>query len=39
VVEIDRRMIGSGRPGPATQKLMQIFHHFAAQPESGEEIR
>ena len=38
VVEIDRRVIGSGAPGPATQKLMKLFHAFAAQPESGDEI-
>ncbi|MFZ4395695.1 MAG: branched-chain-amino-acid transaminase [Kiritimatiellia bacterium] len=38
VVEIDKRTIGRGAPGPLTQKLTQLFRAFAAQPESGEEI-
>jgi len=29
VVNIDRRTIGSGKPGPVTQKLEQMFREFA----------
>jgi len=39
VVEIDKRTIGGGVPGAATRKLMQLFHAFAARPESGDEIQ
>lgn len=38
VVEIDKRMIGGGTPGPNTRKLTKLFREFAALPESGEEI-
>ena len=30
VVNIDRRRIGDGKPGPATRKLAALFHDFAA---------
>lgn len=30
VVNIDRRRIGDGKPGPATRKLATLFHDFAA---------
>ena len=38
VVEIDKRAIGGGAPGPVTRKLTKLFREFAARPESGEEI-
>jgi branched-chain amino acid aminotransferase len=38
VVEIDKRQIGSGVPGPGTRLLTQLFRAYAAQPESGEPI-
>ena len=38
VVEIDKRAIGAGTPGPVTRKLTQLFRAFAAKPESGDEI-
>lgn len=37
VVEIDRRRIGSGKPGPVTKDLQKRFHAFAM--ESGTPIR
>jgi branched-chain amino acid aminotransferase len=39
VIEIDKRAIGAGVPGPDTQKLIALFHALAQRPESGEEIR
>ena len=39
VVEIDKRTIGGGVPGPATRKLTQLFRSFVARPESGDEIK
>ncbi|MFN2350748.1 MAG: branched-chain-amino-acid transaminase [Kiritimatiellia bacterium] len=30
VVDLDRRVIGTGRPGPQTRMLMKLFHDFAA---------
>lgn len=38
VVEIDRRSIGNGAPGPITRRLIQEFRDFAAREESGEAI-
>jgi len=38
VVEIDKRAIGSGVPGPATRQLMRLFHTFTQQPENGDKI-
>jgi branched-chain amino acid aminotransferase len=35
VVEIDKRAIGEGAPGPGTRKLTRLFHAFTASPESG----
>ena len=35
VVEIDKRTIGSGAPGPGTRTLTRLFHAFTASPESG----
>ncbi len=29
VVKIDGHAIGSGRPGPITTKLLEVFHHYA----------
>ena len=29
ITKIDGRPIGTGHPGPITQKLMQAFHHYA----------
>jgi branched-chain amino acid aminotransferase len=39
VVEIDKRTIGGGVPGPSTRRLTQLFRAFAALPESGDEIK
>ncbi len=38
VVEIDKRAIGSGVPGPATRQLMRLFHACTQQPENGDKI-
>ena len=38
VVEIDKRAIGSGQPGPVTRDLIKRFHAFAAQKENGDAI-
>lgn len=35
VVEIDRRMIGAGVPGPVTRQLITAFRAFANQPSAG----
>jgi branched-chain amino acid aminotransferase len=29
IVQIDQQIIGSGKPGPATKRLMQLFHAYA----------
>jgi len=39
VVEIDKRKIGTGAPGPNTHKLIQLFREFTARPDSGEPIK
>ncbi len=38
VVEIDRRSIGDGVPGPRTLDLLQRFHAFTRDPANGEPI-
>lgn len=38
VVEIDRRAIGSGRPGDATRDLIRRFHAYAEAEENGDAI-
>ena len=30
VVKMDRRSIGTGKPGPVTRQLARLFHRFAA---------
>ncbi len=39
VVEIDRRVIGDGRPGAGTRRLIDLLRDFTLQPESGVAIR
>lgn len=38
VVEIDRRSIGEGVPGPITKRLIRAFRAYAASAESGDPI-
>jgi len=38
VAEIDKRVIGSGKPGEGTKKLIKLFHAFAADPANGTPI-
>lgn len=38
IVEIDRRMIGTGKPGPITQKLQERFRAITGIPETGTPI-
>jgi branched-chain amino acid aminotransferase len=38
VVEIDRRCIGTGHPGPMTKVLLEQFHRYTRDPAHGEAI-
>ncbi len=38
IVEIDRRVIGTGKPGPITQKLQERFRAITGIPETGTPI-
>lgn len=38
IVEIDKRIIGTGKPGPITQKLIQKFREITGIPETGTPI-
>jgi branched-chain amino acid aminotransferase len=35
IVQVDRATVGSGRPGPLTRKVMEIFHGYTAQYGQG----
>ena len=35
VVEIDRRRIGDGKPGPGTRRLIELFRAYVARADSG----
>jgi len=39
VIEVNKRAIGDGKPGPVTKKLMQEFHTTAREPRHGTRIR
>lgn len=38
-VEVDRRVIGAGRPGPVTKRLVAAFNRYARDPANGTPIR
>jgi len=38
VVEVDRRMIGTGKPGPITQRLLEKFRAITGIPQTGTPI-
>lgn len=38
IVEIDRRVVGTGKPGPITQKLQERFRAITGIPETGTPI-
>jgi branched-chain amino acid aminotransferase len=38
IVEIDRRIIGTGKPGPITQRLLEKFRAITGIPETGTPI-
>lgn len=38
VIEIDRRLIGTGKPGPITQRLIQKFRAITGIPQTGRAI-
>jgi branched-chain amino acid aminotransferase len=38
IVEVNKRMIGDGKPGPITRRLMQEFEKFTRDPKEGTPI-